>query len=168
LLETLPITIPITIPSSKNKSFSGRRLYFETCVFSNNGRIGNNDWEEREEQLYEKEVVKCSTFYTEETGVAVKVVTAASGTYEETLKSEVAKTDAPTLFQINGPIGYNTWQDYCLDLSDTKLYSWLLDKSLAVTGKDGGVFGIPYVVEGYGIIYNNAIMKNILQWKVHL
>ncbi|NTV79357.1 MAG: extracellular solute-binding protein, partial [Clostridiales bacterium] len=97
--------------------------------------------------------------YTEETGVAVKVVTAASGTYEETLKSEVAKTDAPTLFQINGPIGYNTWQDYCLDLSDTKLYSWLLDKSIAVTGKDGGVFGIPYVVEGYGIIYNNAIMS---------
>ena len=30
--------------------------------------------------------------YTEETGVAVKVVTAASGTYEETLKSEVAKS----------------------------------------------------------------------------
>ena len=36
--------------------------------------------------------------YTEETGVEMTVVTAASGTYEDTLKSEVAKTEAPTLF----------------------------------------------------------------------
>ena len=70
--------------------------------------------------------------YTEQTGVEVKVVTAASGTYEQTLKSEVAKTDAPTLFQINGPIGYQSWKDYCLDLSGTDFYSWLSDKSLAI------------------------------------
>ncbi|HKM22276.1 MAG TPA: ABC transporter substrate-binding protein [Lachnospiraceae bacterium] len=99
-----------------------------------------------------------ATKYTEETGVPVKVVTAASGTYEQTLMSEVANAEAPTLFQINGPVGYQNWKDYCLDLKDTDLYSWLLDKSLAVTGEDGGVYGIPYVVEGYGIIYNNAIM----------
>ena len=97
--------------------------------------------------------------YTEETGVPVKVVTAASGTYEQTLMSEIANTEAPTLFQINGPIGYLNWKDYCLDLKDTDLYSWMLDPSLAVTGEDGGVYGIPYVVEGYGIIYNNAIME---------
>lgn len=97
--------------------------------------------------------------YTEETGVPVKVVTAASGTYEQTLMSEIANAEAPTLFQINGPIGYKNWKDYCADLKDTELYSWLLDKSLAITGEDGGVYGIPYVVEGYGIIYNNAIME---------
>lgn len=97
--------------------------------------------------------------YTEETGVPVKVVTAATGTYEQTLMSEIANTEAPTLFQINGPIGYLNWKDYCADLKDTDLYSWLLDKSLAITGDDGGVYGIPYVVEGYGIIYNNAIME---------
>lgn len=96
--------------------------------------------------------------YTELTGTEVKVVTAASGTYEETLKSEIAKKDAPTLFQINGPVGYQSWKDYCLDLKDTEFYSWLLDKSIAIEGEDGGVYGIPYVVEGYGIIYNNAIM----------
>jgi raffinose/stachyose/melibiose transport system substrate-binding protein len=45
-----------------------------------------------------------------------------------------------------------------LDLKDTKLYSYLSDKSLAVTEGEG-VYGIPYVVEGYGIIYNDAIMK---------
>jgi len=96
--------------------------------------------------------------YKEETGVTLKVVTAASGTYEQTLKSEIAKSDAPVLFQINGPRGYANWADYCADLTDTELYQHLSDKSLAVTVGDG-VYGIPYVVEGYGIIYNNAIME---------
>ena len=50
--------------------------------------------------------------YTEQTGVEVKVVTAASGTYEETLMSEIAKEDAPTLFQINGPVGYQNWMQH--------------------------------------------------------
>lgn len=96
--------------------------------------------------------------YKEKTGVTVKVVTAASGTYEEKLKSEMAKSDPPSIFQINGPVGYSKWKDYCADLSNTKLYSYLTAKNLAV--KDGdGVYGIPYAVEGYGIIYNNAIMK---------
>lgn len=101
---------------------------------------------------------KIAKDYESETGVKVKVVTAASGTYEQTLKSEVAKSEAPTIFQINGPVGYQNWADYCADLKDTKLYSYLSDKSLAVTGGEG-VYGIPYVVEGYGVIYNNAIME---------
>lgn len=101
---------------------------------------------------------KIAADYEAETGVKVKVVTAASGTYEDTLKSEIAKSDPPTIFQINGPVGYNSWKDYCADLKDTKLYSYLTDPTLAVTSGDG-VYGIPYVVEGYGIIYNNAIMN---------
>lgn len=96
--------------------------------------------------------------YEAETGVKVKVVTAAAGTYETTLKSEIAKSDAPTIFQINGPVGYKSWSDYTADLKDTKLYSYLSDKSLAVKSGEG-VYGVPYVVEGYGIIYNDSIMK---------
>lgn len=94
--------------------------------------------------------------YEEETGVPVRVVTAASGTYEQTLKSEIAKKDAPAIFQINGPVGYAAWKDYCLDLSQSELYKHLTDKSLAITEGEG-VYGIPYVVEGYGIIYNEEI-----------
>lgn len=94
--------------------------------------------------------------YESETGVAVKVVTAAANTYEQTLKSEIAKTEAPTIFQMNGPVGYSSWKDYCLDISDSKLYSYLSDKSLAIKENEK-VYAVPYVVEGYGIIYNNAI-----------
>ena len=94
--------------------------------------------------------------YKEEKGVELKVVTAASGTYEQTLKSEMAKSTAPTIFQINGPRGYANWKSYCKDLKETALYNALTDKSLAITEGDG-VYGIPYVVEGYGIIYNAEI-----------
>ena len=96
--------------------------------------------------------------YEEETGVEVKVITAASGTYEQVLQSEIAKRDAPTLFQISGPNAVERWGQFCLDLSDTDLYSWLIDKSMAVTNGNS-VYGIPSVVEGYGIIYNLEIMN---------
>ena len=96
--------------------------------------------------------------YEEEKGVKVKVVTAAANNYEQTLKSEIAKSSAPTIFQVNGPVGYEAWKSYCLDIKDSKLYDMLSDKSLAIK-EDSGVYAIPYVVEGYGIIYNDAIMK---------
>lgn len=99
-----------------------------------------------------------SAAYEAETGIKMNVMTAASGTYEQTLSSEIAKADPPVLFQINGPVGYNNWKDYAKDLKDTELYAHMTDKSLAVTSGDG-VYGIPYVVEGYGIIYNQAIMN---------
>ena len=102
--------------------------------------------------------------YKEEKGVEVKVVTAAANTYEQTLKSEIAKTDAPTIFQVNGPIGYNAWKEYCLDIKGSKLYSYLSDKNLAIADVDG-VYAVPYVVEGYGIIYNDAIMKKYFALK---
>ncbi len=95
--------------------------------------------------------------YKSETGNTLKVVTAAANSYEQTLKSEMAKKNPPAIFQINGPVGYETWKDYCADLKESRLYNMLSDKSLAVT-KNGGVYGIPYVVEGYGIIYNLEIL----------
>ncbi|HZJ78724.1 MAG TPA: ABC transporter substrate-binding protein [Clostridia bacterium] len=94
--------------------------------------------------------------YKDETGVQVIVETASSNTYESTLKAKMATSDAPTIFQINGPKGYATWKGYCAELSKTKLYSILADKSLAVSNNDD-VHGIPYAIEGYGIIYNQAI-----------
>ena len=99
---------------------------------------------------------KIARDYKEKTGVSVKVVTAASNTYEQTLTSELAKSDPPTIFQVNGHGGYRDWMDYFTDLGDTSLYSFLSDKTLAINSGDA-VHGIPYVVEGYGIIYNEEI-----------
>ena len=97
-----------------------------------------------------------AAIYERQTGVKVVVETAANNTYEQTLATKMATDEAPTLFQINGPRGYGAWKDYCADLKGTELYKHLTDKSLAI--KDGDkVVGIPYVVEGYGILYNKAL-----------
>ncbi|WP_034874781.1 ABC transporter substrate-binding protein [Bifidobacterium moukalabense] len=99
--------------------------------------------------------------YTKKTGVEVKVQTAASGTYEQTLKSEIAKSEAPTLFQVNGPVGYQNWKSYTADMSDTEPYKELIDQSVAL--KDGDkVVGVPYAMETYGIIYNKDILNKYI------
>ena len=101
---------------------------------------------------------KIAKTYTDETGVKVKIVTAASGQYEKTLKTEIEKEDAPTIFNINGPVGLKNWKNYTLNLADSEIYKQLSDQNMAV--KDGdGVYGIPFVVEGYGLIYNDAILQ---------
>ena len=99
--------------------------------------------------------------YTEKTGVEVKVQTAASNTYEQTLKSEIAKSEAPTLFQVNGPVGYQNWKAYTADMSDTEPYAQLIDQSVAL--KDGDkVVGVPYAMETYGLIYNKDILNKYI------
>lgn len=96
--------------------------------------------------------------YTEETGTEVTVVTAASGQYETTLQSEMAKSDAPTLFQVNGPVGLKNWKDYCYDLKDSEIYSQLTSDAYAL--KDGeSVPGIAYVIESYGLIVNKTLLE---------
>ena len=96
--------------------------------------------------------------YTEETGVEVKIVTAAGGDYETTLQAEIEKKDAPTLFQVNGPVGLANWKDYCYDLSDAKVTKELTNDVFALKA-DGKVYGIAYVIESYGIIVNKTLLK---------
>lgn len=96
--------------------------------------------------------------YTNQTGVPVTVVTAASGTYEETLTAEIAKDEAPTLFQVNGPVGLANWADYCYDLSGSDIYSNLTSDSFALKNGDE-VAGIAYVIESYGIITNKELLE---------
>ena len=96
--------------------------------------------------------------YAAETGVEVTVLTAASGNYETTLKSEMAKTDAPTLFQVNGPVGLAAWKDYCYDLTGSAVAGELSSDEFALMDGDK-MAGIGYVIETYGIIYNKALLE---------
>ncbi|MBE6781548.1 MAG: ABC transporter substrate-binding protein [Ruminococcaceae bacterium] len=96
--------------------------------------------------------------YTDQTGVEVKVVTAAQGTYEQTLLTEIDKDEAPTLFQVNGTIGLESWKDYCLDLSDTSVYKQLVSDDFAL--KEGNkVYAVAYVYEAFGLITNKKLLK---------
>lgn len=95
--------------------------------------------------------------YTEATGIEVTVLTAASGTYEQTLMSEIAKSNPPTLFQVNGPVGLENWKDHCYDLSSAPVTAQLTSEAYAL--KEGEeILGIAYVVESYGLIVNKTLL----------
>lgn len=95
--------------------------------------------------------------YTDATGVKVTVVTAASGTYEDALRSEMEKTEPPTLFQVTGPVALKNWKGYCLDLRDTALYEHLGSDEFAL--RDGEkVLGVAYAIETYGLICNRTLL----------
>ena len=85
--------------------------------------------------------------------------TAASGEYETTLKAEMAKSKAPTLFQVNGPVGLASWKDYCYDLDDADILKTLTSDSFALKGDDGKVKSVAYVIETYGLIYNKELLS---------
>lgn len=100
--------------------------------------------------------------YTEETGVPVKVVTAASNQYETTLQSEMGKSGAPTLFQVNGPVGLKNWEDYCYNLYGTDIYNDLTSDSYALyvgDKADKDVAAVAFAVESYGLIVNTELLE---------
>ena len=138
------LAVAATLAACSNGSSSG----------SENGVYLLNFKPEAEEALK-----TIASAYKDKTGVEVKVVTAASGTYQQTLQTEVAKSNPPTIFNINGPVGLVTWKDYALDLSGTEFVKALTDSSMALTDEDGVVYGSPLGVEGYGLIYNAAILN---------
>ena len=118
------------------------------------GKVYYLNFKPEQDEAWQKLAAK----YTEETGVPVTVVTAASGQYETTLMSEMAKSDAPTLFQVNGPVGLASWKDYCYDLSGTPFAGELTSDTYSL--KDGdATLGIGYVIESYGLITNKTLLE---------
>ena len=98
--------------------------------------------------------------YTEETGVEVKVLTAASGSYSSTLTSEMDKgSAAPTLFQIGNAEGVDTWNDYALPLDDTDFFKELTTEDFNLKNADGDTVAVGYCYEAYGIITNKALLE---------
>lgn len=97
--------------------------------------------------------------YTEQTGVKIKIVTAASGTYEETLTAEMGKSSAPTLFQCGNEAGLKTWQDYCLDLSGTNFYKEMSTDDFNLKGDNGEVYAVGYCYEAFGLITNVKLLE---------
>ena len=97
--------------------------------------------------------------YTEKTGVAVNVVTAASGTYSQTLTAEMDKSNPPTLFIVGNQAGANTWSDYCLDLAGTKIANELNTDAYNIYDENGKLCSIGYCYECSGIIVTVDLLE---------
>ena len=101
---------------------------------------------------------KIAEMYTKETGVPVKVVTAASGTYNETLTAQMDKSDAPTMFVVGNTAAVESWGDYCLDLTGTEIANELNTDAYMLYDADGKLCSIGYCYECYGIIVNKELL----------
>ncbi len=96
--------------------------------------------------------------YTEQTGVPVTVLTAASGTYEEKLAAEMDKSEAPTMFQVGNQGAVDTWGEYCYDLTNTDVWNEMTTHSFDMVSDDGFTYSIGYCYECFGIIVNKALL----------
>ena len=101
---------------------------------------------------------KIAAMYTEETGIPVEIVTAASGTYNETLTAEMDKDNAPTMFVVGNQAAVSTWGEYCLDLKDTDIAKELSTDAYMLYDEDGKLCSIGYCYECYGIIVNTELL----------
>ncbi|MDD5972579.1 MAG: ABC transporter substrate-binding protein [Spirochaetales bacterium] len=97
--------------------------------------------------------------YKAETGVDVKVVTAAAGTYNQTLMAEMDKSNPPTLFVVGNAGAVASWGDYCLDLKGTKIANELSTDAYNLYDENGKLCSIGYTYECFGIITNVELLE---------
>ena len=97
--------------------------------------------------------------YTSLTGVEVKIVTAASGSYNDTLSSQMNKTKCPTMFVCTNSQSLENWHDYCYDLRGSKLYDMLESEDYCMYGEDSSLCAIGYCYEAYGLITNISLLE---------
>jgi raffinose/stachyose/melibiose transport system substrate-binding protein len=100
-----------------------------------------------------------AAMYTKETGIPVEIVTAASGTYNETLTAEMDKENAPTMFVVGNQAAVSSWGEYCLDLTGTGIAGQLQQDIFALKNGET-IAGISFNVESYGIIYNSLLLAD--------
>ena len=97
--------------------------------------------------------------YTAQTGIEVKVVTAASGSYADTLSSQMSKVECPTLFVINNAQSLEHWHDYCYNLRGSRFQGMLASEDYCMYGDDGSLCAVGYCYECYGLITNKKLLE---------
>jgi len=154
LLLTLAMVLSLAAcGGSKDESPSGDSASDPTTTEETGSVYWLNFKPESDETLQE-----LAKMYTDETGVEVKVVTAASGTYNETLIAEMDKSEAPTMFVVGNTAAVESWGEYCLDLTDTDIAKELNTDAYMLYDEDGKLCSIGYCYECYGIIVNKALL----------
>lgn len=126
---------------------------------SKNGRVYYLNKKAEEQSTW----VKLGKAFEKETGIPVQIQTGGTD-YDATLRSELSKKAAPTMFQADGPSFMSSFKKYAKDLSNSDIYKQLDKnyKNRVLTNDEGKPIAIPYATESYGIIYNKSLLKRQL------
>lgn len=100
---------------------------------------------------------KVAADYTESTGVEVEVWGAAGDDYRNQLQARMASGEGPVMFSVGGEVEFEQFSQYVADLSDQP-YTKNISPGLALE-KDGKTYGVPFGVEGFGLIINTELIK---------
>lgn len=95
--------------------------------------------------------------YQDETGVEVEVRGTTGDDYFQQLKADLANNQGPTIFSLAPGAEVTQVANYLADLSDIAFADAIAENMASEV--DGKIVGIPYTVEGFGIVYNKDLIK---------
>ena len=104
---------------------------------------------------FDEALTQLAADYTAETGVEVKVVTAASGTYSDSLNANIEDV---TIYNIGNMQGLADWDEYALDLTNTAIAAELSTNDFNLYNAAGELKAIGNCYESFGIIVNTELL----------
>ncbi len=99
----------------------------------------------------------CAQAFEDETGIKVEVWGTTGDDYLQQLKTKLANNQGPTIFNQTGYSELEMLQGYAADLTDLSIVPEVADGLLDPVKVDDKVYGIPYTVEGFGLVYNKDL-----------
>lgn len=93
--------------------------------------------------------------YKEETGVEVEVWSTTGDDYFQQLKTKLANNQGPTVFSLGPGAESEQMLSYLADLGDVSFVDKIAEGM--TDEKDGKVVGIPYTLEGFGLVYDKDL-----------
>jgi raffinose/stachyose/melibiose transport system substrate-binding protein len=79
--------------------------------------------------------------------------------YGAALRQRANSGEMPVIFNHGGNQELIDWADYVEPLNDQPFASRAFAGTLDQASKDGNVYGLPYGLEGYGVMYNKKILQ---------
>lgn len=98
---------------------------------------------------------KVAADYSAANGVEVEVWGAAGDDYRNQLQARMASGEGPVIFSLGGGSELTQFRQYVTDLT-SQPYVANISPGLALE-EDGTVFGVPYGIEGYGLVVNKDL-----------
>lgn len=94
--------------------------------------------------------------YQAETGVEVEVWGTTGDDYPQQIKTKLSNNQGPTVFSLQPGAEVEQLKAYVADLSDLSFVGDIADGMAPQV--DGKVVGVPYTVEGFGLVYNKSLI----------